>query len=324
MRDLEKLQAARLPAPVPVQKAPVMDIPSSAAHTTNPPPFVPATENKPVAPFPDMGTGDVVDLTLGDKKPSPRVPPGSIKASGKPSPALRNEIKPSPKTAHKQTPKAMPPAKVTPVPPPQIPRLHPPQSIAGSQAAQPQPQSAPQRKQSASQSISRAPAAQLGQGTSLGSTLSLPSGGKPGDANAAGGELNFTDMQFTLAPSANESQNAPPAPMPEFDLTTFAPQDGNNDLLSMGNFSADGANANASGANGASNTTRSQAQKEAEKPDANLDDLFNLDNGSGGDNMDLDLDLGTGGATDSNFDELFSYTNDADMGQFDNAYFGLE
>lgn len=112
--------------------------------------------------------------------------------------------------------------------------------------------------------------------------------------------------------------------MPEFDLTTFAPQDASNNLLSMSNFSADGANAsaNTSGPNGANHTAPPQAPKEPEKPDTNLDDLFNLpDNGSGGDNMDLDLDLGTGGATDSNFEELFSYT---DMGQFDNAYFGLE
>lgn len=310
-----------------------MDLPSSAAHTTNPPPFVPNAENKPVAPFPDMGTGDVVDLTLGSKKPSPRVPPGSIKPSAQPSPSLKNQVKPSPKMTHKSAPKAapkaMPPAKVTPVPPPQIPRLYPPQpapgsQIGSSQAAQPRPQPASQRKQSASPSVPRAQAAQVAQNASLGSTLSLPSGGKPSDANAAGGELNFTDMQFSLAPSANESQNAPPAPMPEFDLTTFAPQDGSNNLLSMSNFSADGANAsaNTSGPNGANHTAPPQAPKEPEKPDTNLDDLFNLpDNGSGGDNMDLDLDLGTGGATDSNFEELFSYT---DMGQFDNAYFGLE
>lgn len=128
--------------------------------------------------------------------------------------------------------------------------------------------------------------------------------------------------------------------MPEFDLTTFAPQNGkSNSLLSMGKFPADGqhvngnanahANGHPSGTSGANNKPVAPPppqgpSKEAEKPDANLDDLFNLDNGSGGDNMDLDLDLGTGGATDSNFDELFSYTNDADMGQFDNAYFGLE
>ncbi|RYP58239.1 hypothetical protein DL770_010471 [Monosporascus sp. CRB-9-2] len=331
MRDLEKLRAARLPAPVPAPQpaaaqAPVMDLPSAAAHTPNPPPFVPNAESKPVAPFPDMGTGDVVDLTGGDKKPSPRVAPGALRQSAQSSPSLKkSEVKPSPKATPRTAPKATPPTKVTPVPPPQIPR--PPQPAAGGPTGPAQPaQPGLQRKQSASHLVPRSPAPQAAQGAST-----RPSAGKPAGANAApsGGELNFTDMQFTLAPSANESQNAPPAPMPEFDLTTFAPQDGNNDLLSMENSTANGANGNgnvtAARANGTNNTAPSQAAKEATKPEGNLDDLFNLDNGSGGgDNMDLDLDLGTGGASDNNFDELFSYTNDADMGQFDNAYFGLE
>ena len=167
----------------------------------------------------------------------------------------------------------------------------------------------------------------------MGPTPGLPPGARPGAANGApkAGELNFTDMQFSLAPSVNEpqntqnAQNAPPAPMPEFDLTKFAPQGGNNQGLPIQNFPVDAAASNPPATNGAANAAAApQASKEAGKPDSNLDDLFNLDNGSGGDNMDLDLDLGTGGATDSNFDELFSYTNDADMGQFDNAYFGLE
>ncbi|RYP10486.1 hypothetical protein DL764_000669 [Monosporascus ibericus] len=331
MRDLEKLRAARLPAPVPAPQpaaaqAPVVDIPSAAAHTSNPPPFVPNVESKPVAPFPDMGTGDVVDLTGGDKKPSPRVSPGTLRQSAQSSPSLKKgEVKPSPKATPKTTPKATPPSKVTPVPPPQIPR--PPQPAAGGPTGSAQPaQSGLQRKQSVSNPVPRSPAPHAAQGAST-----RPSAGKPGGTNAApsGGELNFTDMQFTLAPSANESQNAPPAPMPEFDLTTFAPQDGNNNLLSMENSTTHGAdgngNATAARATGTNNAAPSQAPKEAAKPAGNLDDLFNLDNGSGGgDNLDLDLDLGTGGASDNNFDELFSYTNDADMGQFDNAYFGLE
>ncbi|RYP11576.1 hypothetical protein DL765_007718 [Monosporascus sp. GIB2] len=331
MRDLEKLRAARLPAPVPAPQpaaaqAPAMDLPSAAAHALSPPPFVPNAESKPVAPFPDMGMGDVVDLTGGGKKPSPRVAAGVLRQSAQSSPSLKKaEVKPSPKAAPRTTPKAAPPAKVTPVPPPQIPR--PPQPAAAAPTGPAQPaQSGLQRKQSASYPGSRGPAPQVAQGAST-----LSSAGKPGVANAApsGGELNFTDMQFTLAPSVNESQNAPPAPMPEFDLTTFAPQDGNNDPPPMENRTAHGVNANgnatAARANGTNNTAPSQAPREAAKPEGNLDDLFNLDNGSGGgDNMDLDLDLGTGGASDNNFDELFSYTNDADMGQFDNAYFGLE
>ena len=163
----------------------------------------------------------------------------------------------------------------------------------------------------------------------MGPASGMPPGGKPGGANGApkARGLNFTDMQFSLAPSINESQkpqNAPPAPMPEFDLTTLAPQGGNNNnALPMGNFPPN-ATPNATGSNGVPNPSAPQPPNMAGKPGSNLDDLFNLDSGNGGDNMDLDLDLGPGGAADSNFDEYFSFPADADMGQFDNAYFGLE
>ena len=163
----------------------------------------------------------------------------------------------------------------------------------------------------------------------MGPVSGAPPGGKPGGANGApkAGGLNFTDMQFSLAPSVNgtqKPQNAPPAPMPEFDFTTFAPQGGNNsNAFPVGNFPPE-ANPNSTGPNGAPHPPAPQPPNMAGKPDTNLDDLFNLDNGSGADNMDLDLDLGADGAGDSNFDELFSYPNDTDMGQFDNAYFGLD
>ncbi|KAI1505556.1 hypothetical protein F5X99DRAFT_405039 [Biscogniauxia marginata] len=317
LRDLEKLRAARVPAPVAVPApapqpvappAPMMEMPSAAAHTMKAPSFTPKQESKPVAPFPDMGMGmstNVVDLTSQDKKPSPRVPPGSLKPQPpRTVPPVKNEVKPSPK----QTPKPAPP-KVTPVPPPQIPRLHPPQPAA---AAQPKPQPTQSTQPVSSvQPPQSAPASQPAQDTSLDSMLSLPPSG-------SGGELNFTDMQFSLAPSNNDSQGAPPAPMPEFDLTTFAPQDGNNELLTMASFSGDGNGTQGEAAN--SNNTASQPPKEAEKSDTNLDDLFNLDNVSGdNDNM---FDLGSGGVIDSTFDDMFFGNNDSDMGQYDDTYFG--
>lgn len=51
-----------------------------------------------------------------------------------------------------------------------------------------------------------------------------------GDANA---ELNFTNMEFTLAPTNNDTQNPSTTQDPSFDLTTFAPADSGDDLLPL-------------------------------------------------------------------------------------------
>ncbi|KAF5668451.1 hypothetical protein FHETE_5264 [Fusarium heterosporum] len=46
-------------------------------------------------------------------------------------------------------------------------------------------------------------------------------------------ELNFTNMQFTLAPTNSDSQNLPTTQEPTFDLATFAPPEGNDDILGL-------------------------------------------------------------------------------------------
>ncbi|RBR07463.1 uncharacterized protein FIESC28_10621 [Fusarium coffeatum] len=46
-------------------------------------------------------------------------------------------------------------------------------------------------------------------------------------------ELNFTNMQFTLAPTNNDSQNQSTNQEPSFDLATFAPPEGNDDILGL-------------------------------------------------------------------------------------------
>ncbi|TVY63749.1 hypothetical protein Focb16_v014865 [Fusarium oxysporum f. sp. cubense] len=46
-------------------------------------------------------------------------------------------------------------------------------------------------------------------------------------------ELNFTNMQFTLAPTNNDSQNPSNSQDPSFDLATFAPPEGNDDILGL-------------------------------------------------------------------------------------------
>ncbi|KAI1425948.1 hypothetical protein F5Y12DRAFT_713603 [Xylaria sp. FL1777] len=317
LRDLENLHAARAPAPVtaPVPiptpqpaapPAPMMELPSAAAHSRNLNAAAATTyplskETKTVAPFPDMGMGmssDVVDLTVGEKKPSPRVQAGSVKSVARSAPPAN--VKPSPKPIHKPAP----PPKVTPVPPPQIPRLQAMQSSNAS--TQLKSQSAPQPPKTAipTQPTQQAPSAKTVQDNALDSTLSLPSA-VTSDGNTTGtgeGELNFTHMEFSLAPPPGEPQGAPPAPMPEFDLATFVPQGGNN--------------------NTTTNNTAGNNPTQPSNSASNMDDLFDLgDTNGGGDAM---FDLGGGGVNDNTFDDMMFFgNNDSDMAQFDDAYFGI-
>ncbi|KAK7908551.1 hypothetical protein PG985_015854 [Apiospora marii] len=369
LRDLEKLQAARMPVPVPEPPQPVappapmmedikqpaavmLEMPSTAAHTVVPNMgFEIKEETQRVAPFPDMGMGlaaDVVDLTSGgDAKPpaaattvSPHVPPAAIKAGGggmgpvRASPSIKQSPKPTPPMA-KATPAAAPPpaaaAKAVPTPATQ----------------------APDNSMDAMMSI---PVASSG-----------PTTGGAAMADMTGGELNFTNMEFTLAatPGDGSSQNAPPAPMApmqDFDLSSFATGapngGGGNDLLSLDNFGTSagppppdasaGATAGSAGNTNNNNITvplntappaPTQATSNTAATggggpaagdmsvdsSANIDSLFDLDS-AGGDNMDLDLNLGDaggmGGMGENSFDELFM--PDGDMNQFDDQYFQLE
>ncbi|KAI0834895.1 hypothetical protein F5Y06DRAFT_277467 [Hypoxylon sp. FL0890] len=318
LRDLEKLRAARAPpapAPQPVAPpAPMMELPSSAAHTMSTPAFAHKQEPKTAAPFPDMGMGmspDVVDLTSGEKKPSPRVPPGAIRPPARASPQIKNA---SPKQTFKQTPKPAPPPKVTPVPVPQIPRpqgQQPPRPASIGPGAMAQSQHAGPNSH-ANRHAQTTPAAQAAQDASLNATL-MTANASGGEANAAGGSngLNFTDMQF--APSNTEVSGAPPAPMPEFDLATFAPQDSGNNMTSL--------QAKPNNATSTQNNTTApqQPSKEEEKTDTNLDDLFSLDDSNiGTDNM---FDLG-GSMNDNSFEDMMYFdNNDNDMAQFDENYF---
>ncbi|KAI3343823.1 hypothetical protein F4824DRAFT_441376 [Ustulina deusta] len=325
LRDLENLHAARAPAPAPAPvavpvpipiptpqpvapPAPMMELPSSAAHSRNlnttaaaAASYLPSKETKTVAPFPDMGMGmssDVVDLTVAEKKPSPRVQAGSVKPVARSAPPTN--VKPSPKPVHKPTP----PAKVTPVPPPQIPRLQAMQSSNASTQPKSQPAPQPPKPAQPAQPVQQAPAAKTVQDSAMDSTLGLPStGANAGIGTGTGnGELNFTHMEFSLAPPPSEPQGAPPAPMPEFDLATFAPQSGNNNAT----------------------TSNTAGNNPTQPPNAssNMDDLFDLgDTNGGGDNM---FDLGGGEVNDSTFDDLMFFgNNDSDMAQFDDAYFGI-
>ncbi|KAI1106247.1 hypothetical protein F4804DRAFT_301282 [Jackrogersella minutella] len=329
LRDLEKLRAARAPPPQPVAPpAPMMDLPSSAAHTISTPAFVPKQDIKTAAPFPDMGMGlgmsnNVVDLTSSDKKPSPRVPAGAVRPQARPAPQTKNEVRPSPKQASKPTPRLNQPPKVTPVPVPQIPRPqgfqapHPP---GMGPAAATQSRLAAQNTQSVRQAQAT-PTVHATKDTSITAVpvppnaATMPPHTAGGETSATGGNngLKFTDLQFSLAPSTTEAPGAPPAPMPEFDLTTFAPQDTGNGMPL--NNSRPG---NAASGQSAAAAAPQQQPKAEDKPDTNLDDLFNLDTGNGADGM---FDLGGGGGNDSTFDDMMYFDNNDSEMQLDEAYF---
>ncbi|KAJ8121901.1 hypothetical protein O1611_g9978 [Lasiodiplodia mahajangana] len=116
-------------------------------------------------------------------------------------------------------------------------------------------------------------------------------------------------MEFSLAPALNEPHGAPPAPMPEFDLATFAPPGGN--------------------INATTENTLSSNPSQTVNASSNVDDLFNLGDTNvnlGDTNGDVDnmFDLGSADVNDSTFDDMMFFgENDAGMGQFDDAYFGL-
>ncbi|KAK8124917.1 uncharacterized protein PG998_000676 [Apiospora kogelbergensis] len=338
LRDLEKLQAARMPVPEPTPPPPpqpvappapmmedakqpaavMLEMPSTAAHTVNPNMggFEVKEETKRVAPFPDMGMGlaaDVVDLTSGGGD------------SPKPTPPVSTKAVPAPATKAIPTPQQ--------------------------QQHQPAPAVAP---------VAAAPDDSMDVLMSIPPPSAGPTGGVA-MADMTGGELNFTNMEFTLAPTPTEGQNAPPAPMQDFDLSSFATQGGGgNDLLAMDSFGTGPGDASAGGASGSAmatgggaagnsnsnnnaaaappqNTAAAAAAALAPPPQApataedtsadsaNIDSLFDLGS-AGGDNMDLDLNLsdagGMGGMGENSFNDLFM--PDGDMDQFDEQYFQLE
>jgi hypothetical protein len=267
----------------------MMDMPSAAAHTVIHNTTMPPKEESTKAPFPDMGlglSGDVVDLTSNEKPPtaSPLVPAGATKP-----PVAAHNTPPV-----KQSPQALPLAKANAVPPPQP------------------------TAQKAAPPAQMTPAGQAAQDNSLEAMLALPVTGGAATADMTGGE--FTNMEFSLAPAADgPSQNAPPAPMQDFDLSTFTAQDGGVDLLSLDNLPGGSGQANP-----VASTTTAAPEKPAETTavaETNMDSMYDLGNGE---NMDMDLTLDASAVNDSNFDDLFfDDTTDADLGQFDNAFFGL-
>ncbi|KXJ97206.1 hypothetical protein Micbo1qcDRAFT_199928 [Microdochium bolleyi] len=307
LRDLAKLRAARAPPspqtppPMPLQRqpqeqqttheqaapaaimgAPILDLPSAAAHTMNPPPFVPGHESAPVAPFPDMGldmSSDIVDLTSNDINPLQGIPKAPMQSSVEPPPAVKAGTGKSPSaTATSKAPDAVSQALGVP----------------------------PEPKQST---------ALEGDESSTTQMLDFSNNGTSGVRAVAAEAPEFTNMQFSLDTSTTGMQNAPPAPMPAFDLSGFTNNGAPSDFSTETSFESMPNDMNMS----ISTETAKDGQNEAK----NIDNVFDLDGTA--DNMDLDLDLETDTVNDSTFDDLFLDTGDSSgMGQFDNAFFGLD
>ncbi|KAL7941959.1 hypothetical protein V8C42DRAFT_333167 [Trichoderma barbatum] len=157
--------------------------------------------------------------------------------------------------------------------------------------------------------------------------LPEPSGSNQPPAIPEASGMNFTDMEFTLAPpSGNEVSGQPNASKePAFDLATFAPADGGDDLLNL-NHLLPSDHGNSSGAAVQGNQVKMEDVK-IEAPDATMStDFFGPESGAA-DGMDFDFSLG--GSGDDTFDDLMNNRDstfelmDAG-GDFDTAFFGLD
>lgn len=158
--------------------------------------------------------------------------------------------------------------------------------------------------------------------------------GFTGSAGGAQPELNFTNMEFTLVPPNNDSQNPSTTLEPSFDLASFAPSEGNNNLLSLDNLLpiqpsgqpditpaphvASRAGQTKMDVDSQDNQMDFQGMKE-EVVESTFDDMFYPGN---------DDEFGGDGMNDATFDELMKDDvddfNSMEHGEFDANYFGLD
>lgn len=157
-------------------------------------------------------------------------------------------------------------------------------------------------------------------------------------------ELNFTDMQFTLAAPTGDSQNPSNGQEPSFDLTTFAPTDGGDEMLSFDNLLPEQPTTSVSTNAPASSlpaqsvdaalpitqeaTTSDNVGKieEKGKADTSMDDLFDLDTGPT-DGLDFDFGNSPENFGEETFDSLMADRDGTYMmehGDADTAFFGLD
>lgn len=151
-------------------------------------------------------------------------------------------------------------------------------------------------------------------------------------------ELNFTNMGFALAPN-NESQNPSTTQEPSFDLTTFAPTEGNDDILGLDNLLPTNAGGQANpappppghsgdmsiktepSANTDTQAASQEMKTESLDPVFDDDDIFGSIESGGG--------LGGHGVADATFEDLMNDHDDDEFnlmehGNFDAEFFGID
>ncbi|KAH6890343.1 hypothetical protein B0T10DRAFT_485608 [Thelonectria olida] len=159
-------------------------------------------------------------------------------------------------------------------------------------------------------------------------------------------ELNFTNMEFTLAPTNPEGQNPPTTQDPSFDLTTFAPAEGGDDLMAFVNPLPADSDEQPQPASVAQAPVPGMAIQAAIPVSDNLNNAPNADNGMSqyygalrkeetNDSTfnDIMMDDGVddfgdvGGMGEETFDDLIAVRDEPfdlmEHGDFDATYFGL-
>lgn len=124
--------------------------------------------------------------------------------------------------------------------------------------------------------------------------------GTPGSAGTADKKLNFTDMEFSLAPVQGGSQGqANGAGEAALDLSNFSTQDSGDDLLSFLSSNQNDQHASFVSGNSAPSGGEQRGNTEEDKeqpPLSSFDTKFPID--------DMDFDFSLDGATAGSFDDL--------------------
>ncbi|UNI21553.1 hypothetical protein JDV02_007533 [Purpureocillium takamizusanense] len=169
-----------------------------------------------------------------------------------------------------------------------------------------------------------------GSGVPPGESALMDSHVNGADMMGSNSGLNFTNMEFTLAPN-NDSQEQNGGDIsnmnaagPTFDLTSFARTDGadGNNMASLDNMVP----ADLGGQSGASmhEGKGSDAKLSTEAPDAAYADIFAGDGQTDGMDFDFSIDGGMGGDT---FDDMMNDRDNTydpmEHGDFDTNFFGL-
>ncbi|KAK0723055.1 hypothetical protein B0T26DRAFT_750371 [Lasiosphaeria miniovina] len=358
LRDLNQLRASRRlpPPPPPPELKPVappapmvVDLESPAISLISAP-GIPGSgrltkqNNKPVAPFPnmgfDLGASPDVAATLSPKT----VPKSNPKNSPRPAHTTATAGRLGGARKEAKAPSAQPPRPGA-VPQSQAPQPSPTFHAKSVQAVGPNLSvSTGVRENGAAAAATQAASQAQAQAQAPAAAASVAATTQPGP------ESIFTNMNFSLAPPSetrglNQGRQPPqPPPPPQQqqqqqnpDVAMMGLRVGGASIFGQVNDFGGAGNGNG---NGASATDVSHGQQQANSNpggrgagagedsmmtnvDAKIDGLFDL--GSAGMDMEMNYDLDGDGGDNSNFNDLYFNGTDDNMGsgEFDNAYFHL-